>query len=50
MTSFDDVTELVVCDEKGSQDDSGVGLKPPVSRKLVVHWFSFMKAALRMAA
>ena len=36
VTSFEDVAALVVCKEKGNQLDLGVGLKPPVSRKLVV--------------
>ena len=31
-TSFDDVAELVVCEEKGTQVDLGVDLKPSFSR------------------
>ena len=50
VTSFDDVTELVVCEEKGIQVDSGVGLKPPFSRKLMILRYSFMKAAPRTTA
>ena len=36
VTSVDDVTELVVYEEQGSQVDSGVGLKPSFCRKLAV--------------
>ena len=50
VTSFDEVTELVVCEEKGPQVGSGVGLKPSFSRKLMVLWCSFMKAAPRTTA
>ena len=47
---FDDVAELVVCEEKGTQVDSGVGLNPSFSRKLMVLWCFFMKAAPRTTA
>ena len=50
VTSFDDVAKLVVCEEKGTQVDSDVGLKSFLSRKLVVLWCSFMKAAPRTTA
>ena len=50
VTSVDDVTELVVYEEKGSQVDSGVGLKPSFCRKLTVLWCSFMEAAPRTTA
>ena len=50
LTSFDDVAELVLCQEKGTQVDSGVGLKPSFSRKLMVLWCSFMKVAPRTTA
>ena len=43
----DDIVELVVCEEKGAQVDSGVGLEPSFSRKLMILWCFFMKAALR---
>ena len=36
VTSFDDFAELVVCEEKGFQVDSDVGVKPSFSRKLMV--------------
>ena len=38
VMSFDDVAELVVCEEKDIQIDSGVGLNPSFSRKLMVLW------------
>ena len=51
VTPFDDVAELVVCEEKGTQADSCMGLKPSFFRKLEVHyWCSFMKAAPQTAA
>ena len=50
VMSFDDVTELVVCEEKGTQVDSGMSLKPSFSRKVMVLWCSFMKAAPRTSA
>ena len=50
VTSFDDVAELVVCEEKGTQVDLGVGLKPSFSRKLMVLWCSFIKVASRTTA
>ena len=50
VTSFDDVAELVVCEEKGTQVDSGMGLKPFFSRKVMVRWCSFMKATPRTTA
>ena len=48
--SFDDVAELVVCEEKDTQVDSSVALNPSFSRKLMVLWCSFMKAAPRTTA
>ena len=36
VTSFDGVALLVVCEEKVPQVDSGVGLKPSFSRKMVL--------------
>ena len=36
VTSFNDVAELVICEEKGTQIISGVGLKPSFSRTLMV--------------
>ena len=50
MTFFDDVTELVVYDEKDTQVDSGIGLKPSYCRKMMVLWCPFMKAARRTTA
>ena len=50
VTFFDDVAELVVCEEKGTQVGSGVGLKASFSRKLMVLWCFFMKAAPRTTA
>ena len=50
MTSYDDVAELVVCEEKDVHVDSGVSLKPSFSRKLVVLGCSFRKAAPRTTA
>ena len=42
VMSFDDVAELVACEEKDTQVDSGVGLNPFSSRKLMVLWCSFL--------
>ena len=50
VTFFDDVAELVLCEEKGTQVELGVGLKPSFSQKLVVHWCFLMKAAPWTAA
>ena len=51
VTSFDDVGELVVCEEKGIQVYSGVSLKSSFSRKpMVLFWCSFMKPAPRTTA
>ena len=50
VTFFDDVAELVVCEEKDTQVDSGVGLNPSFSRKLMILWCSLMKAAPRTMA
>ena len=50
VTSFNDVAELVVREEKDTRVDSGVGLKPSFSRKLMVLWYSFMKAVPRTTA
>ena len=36
VMSFDDVAELMVCEEKGTQVDSDVGLNPAFSRELMV--------------
>ena len=36
VASFNDVAELVICEEKGTQINSGVGLKPSFSRTLMV--------------
>ena len=46
VTSFDDVAEWVVHEEKGTQVDSGVSLKPSLSQKLVVLWCYFTKKAV----
>ena len=37
VTSFNDVADLVVCEEKCTQVDSGVGLKPSLSES---GWYS----------
>ena len=50
VMSFDDVAELVVCEEKDTQVDSGVGLNSSFSRKLMMRWCSFMKVAPRTTA
>ena len=50
MTSFDGVAKLVVCEEKGTQVDLGVGLKPSFSRKLMALWCFFVQAAPRTTA
>ena len=50
VMSFDDVAVLVVCEKKGTQVDSGVGLNPSFYRKLMVLWCSFMKAVPRTTA
>ena len=50
VTFFDDVAELVICEEKGTQVGSGEGLKASFSRKLMILWCSFMKAAPRTTA
>ena len=50
VTSFDDIAELVAYEEKGTQVDPGVDLKPSFSRKLMALWCYFIKATPRMTA
>ena len=50
VTSSSDVAALVLWEEIGTHVDSSVGSRPSFSRKLIVVWWSLMKAFPRMAA